>query len=432
MKSHIYLLCAILSIFVFTAPLTAQSSYTNSSTATVIETDTDFYMDVNDFKKVEMENFFSFIRFADSLTAGFAKNFGNNYIGLYYSGNLLSGNSAKTTVETAGTSVRQDPADTGILWGNYIAALWGNDIFGAFRLDIGLTGLGTDTDETGVNVTDTTTGDIRIGLTWGKNFGLGGGLLKPEAGVEYYLAMNKVKYSATNSDDYILTNGNLSTLSFRLGTDFELERKGKGQSILSFYYLPAFVIYPSSNGEMVIGNTTVSGEIDSSNMINGLSFRYRYIYEMNERFSSGIAANLYVTLTSAKETPTTVTEMPGSTTSVKGDTQTYFSAYVAPSIGAGFSFKVKPEVFTLNGGLSLTLPYYTYTNTKDDGTPETESKSHSWTRLTPSARIGGTLNITPAFSLDMQLSSSFGNTPATATTYDFLSTTFSIMATIKK
>jgi hypothetical protein len=330
MKTKIYFAFALLSVFA--ANLASQSSQIAGDTFGLFRNDADSFMDPNDYRTVEFEKFFSYIRYSpgfeqaydffsvpkpngmgsDTLSAGYAGYLGNVYVGGFFEGNFYErfwsnvapdGN-AYTVYNTLSVLIGTEPIGGIVLMGGY---RYRNQTLGG--------------------VSDFTEGQS-FGGGWGKTFTLNNGfLLKPQAGFMYsedeinlpqsvkdrlYDLFVGINMGASDMDHCIVGNAEV---------ELELPRKGNALPVISMGYTFAYI------------------DMRLSPAVHVLSGSYKRVYDLDDRFSIGFGFGMDVFFAMAKETVSGVS------------TGATLLAFV-PKAQAGFTYKFNSP-FSVNAGVNL-------------------------------------------------------------------------------
>jgi hypothetical protein len=385
-------------------------SITSTATQGLWGNEVDHFMDVNDYDTVEFDKFYGLLQGGDidyspsqkgsSISGGFAKNFGSIYLGLYYTGNLARGISIETK-DAGGNRIDSAP-DTGILSDNELQVLIGTPV-GGFKLALVLANFSTNTDETPTQTVKNKAGGFGATLTWGKNFALGSGLLKPEVEAGYYFNLAKVETTNKSTGETVTTrNGESSKLLAGLRATYEFAPGASSQSSLTLEDT-INISFPTNPLEKSSLDPVQSRDQEGNKIENTLDGSFAKTYDLDERFSAGwlVGLSFGVTLDPVKETYTS----PGGVTSTNSDVKTT-TVTLTPRAGVGFTYKFVPERFTLNGGVTASYEYElekvknnvsnvettTRTLGSDDG-----SYFGGWT---VNSALGGTLYFNPKVFLD--------------------------------
>ncbi|ULQ59749.1 hypothetical protein K7I13_15060 [Brucepastera parasyntrophica] len=456
------LLSGILLMAVFFLPaLSAQErdpqvstvSNLNRSTFGIFRNDVDSIIDVNYFSTIDMEKRFAFTGAAynqnnPTFSAGYAQRLGNNYLGLFYNGSMWFGNSNTYFTTTGGTTLQQDPADTGITWDNTFAILFGNEVLGGIKLDIGILGLDKDTDLVETTTTDsvktvTTTGAMNFGLTWGHSLNMGSIVFKPKIGAAYYLDMNKIETETTTAagtdtdTEYGYYSGatfygTRSILQAIAGVAFESVKEDNSVSVFSADYRLLYYFYPDFYEENKLaagGDPTIGTNDGSKDMRHYINLRYKKTFTVSERFSAGFSIDGQAVIFSQETADVTKV---GSTILNEEPVIKEFSMTIRPSVSGAFMYWVKPEVFSLNAGFSLRIPTYTYTSEEENDEAAdivTTTKTHTWDGFSTTVSAGATFNINEYFAFDLCSYFNIGNNNARNSYIDL--SRISLIATLK-
>ncbi|MDR2210457.1 MAG: hypothetical protein LBO65_03185 [Spirochaetaceae bacterium] len=361
--------------------------------------------DVNDYQDVEFDKFFAFLAGgtgageAPYISGGFAKNFGGIYLGLSYTGSLVSGTGIETT-NAAGD--RADPAtgtgsDTGFTVTDRIYGLIGTPV-GGFKLGV-LSNFRSDEDENEGSYGTRTEKDGRLGLSliWGKNFDLGPGILKPEAGILYGFNLAETEITGAGGNSQTTRTG-YAPLQLMLRGDYVFPRNGAAQSALSFTNVFEYHIFPDPAQENSF-NDTVSRRTGKE-WNNTVTLGFKRTYEVDERFS--VAWNLGGRFYYSSANTDQETENPD--VKVKGGTFAYF--FLIPEAKLGFIYQFVPGTFALHGYAGAE---FTVSHIKESSNRDNDKSSTAITQvggIAPSVGLGGTLQFHPMAALDFALSAS--------------------------
>jgi len=370
------------------SPLAAQQSETNKATATVFTNDVDIYMDVIDFKNLDLGKMFSFAGVRrNNLELGYAGKMADNYIAAYFSGNFyqLADAGYDITVETSPTVVNGEIVSESIvvtkalndnpgLAENELSVLLGLGNMG-FKLSIyqnqafyqapaGMpdsvvtTDTGTDTIVTEeYTKTSRVEGYLLPLLTWGMPMAFGENTLKPRISLGALLVQSNAKASydentTVNGEtpigasvlhgEYIRKQGSLSpVLGANIGLDMP-EKEGV-QMGFGLEYGLTVNLYPSKMSERTIqtsttvtfADTTVTeGETNASNpgfgMVNTLAPSLYYTKTIGERLSVGFNSRIGVSFENSKHSAQTTQVINTTFTSNSGNVaDNYEEVYTA-------------------------------------------------------------------------------------------------------
>jgi len=197
------LLIAVFCISPLTAQIHRFSSNTNLATSGLFKTDTDDFLNVNNWQNVEFDTFFTtlLVENIDGIGAGLALRAGAAYLGFGYFGTFWQGRSDRTTTEAGGFRLVTRPNPTlnnNLSWTSQISFLFGMEALGGLLLDLNIDGLGQNNRDNEVlvdgyivtNENFVGLGALEAGLRWGRNFELAdGSVLKPTLGFSYNVNM---------------------------------------------------------------------------------------------------------------------------------------------------------------------------------------------------------------------------------------------------
>jgi len=198
------------------SPVSAQmngfGSNTGKATNGLYSTETDKFLDVNNWQELEFRKFFSAFQVEgiNGIGAGLAVETGSVYLGFGYFGKFWSGSLVSTTTEYgkdysvpatwAGKQIKTN--NSSLAWTNQISVLFGTDLIGGILVDLNLAGFGLNNndrenlDAAGEISTDFKTtgpGIFGGGITWGKNFTAKDAVIKPYLGIVYNSDLQKTK-----------------------------------------------------------------------------------------------------------------------------------------------------------------------------------------------------------------------------------------------
>jgi hypothetical protein len=410
-------ICLIALAALLAAPgLWAQASNTSDATASIFSTDVDSYMDVNDFGDVAPDAFFSWLRPSTwGFEAGYARYLGGGYLGLYGGGSFLNGGFSKTVTENnAGSLETPAPADNGMSWNSQVDILYGTESLGGFKLSLYTSGSNNDTDltETSSNdSTETKNRNFRVSpwLDWGKNFSAGPGVFKFAVGLGTSFYINNTTYTTvasgatTREETY---HYGYTTIGLNPRVTWVMNPRGNAQSELYAGYSLSFRIYPDLYRENPKATTGVKEqEWDRSYTSHNLAASFKTTYTTTDTFSWGWLAGLSFNISTYDEGKTKTT-LGNGTSSTGTDTYESTDFGFSPWGNLGISYKLKPGVLTLNGGITVYLPFGLDTSGSEDttGTVTTETSSISFSSVQAWVSAGIAWQLTPELGLDSRLS----------------------------
>ncbi|MDR1305948.1 MAG: hypothetical protein LBK74_00040 [Treponema sp.] len=401
---------------------TSAPSMKNTATGGLWGNDMDNAQDVNDYQDVEFDKFFAFLTGTSTgISGGFAKNFSSIYVGIYYTGSLVSGNSSEGT-NAAGDRDDTGTTDVGFAFTDNLYGLIGTPV-GGFKLGI-LSDFRSNEDKTTATKITMKAGRLGLGLIWGKNFDVGPGTLKPEIGILYGFNPAETKTTTFATDLTTTTNGGYAPLQLLIQGDYVFPENGGRQSVISFSELFDYHIFqdPTAKRSPALGlgpDTSSSTTRKGKEWDNTLSLGFKRTYELDEKFSvAWNAEGVFSYSTSDTEAETEV-KTPGSTTTTHayGDTTTTIG--LTPRARLGFTYQFVPDKFDLHGHAGVQL---SFTRTKVSSNVPNSKESTTTTNwdngLTPFAGLGGTFQLHPMAAFDFAINTTtggdglFGATPA--------------------
>jgi hypothetical protein len=381
--------------------------------------DIDDIQDVNNYPKVEFTKGFGYALAGTNtgVAGGFAKTFGNLFVGINYDGYLWDGNN--TVKEISGKRVDSiSDTDDNVKIDNRFGVLIGSESFGGIKVLFDFDDFHPDTDKIEAAPKEEvkyTTGSIFAGALWGKNFALGGGLLKPEFGLGVDFDLDNEKYKGLGGS-YTTKEGK-TTVYLRAAADYEFAPQGSTTSTLSGEYTLSIGRKPDpvievKNQTFPAGWWGAGGTVDKakasdkgSDVGNDLSIAYSKTYNIDERWAAawGIGGDLGFDVSKTKPSASATVSGTTITYKSKGTTTTTFTVDPEASAALKYNFATKP--FTLYAGAKLTAGISV--KKEDVKNTKTVTKTYTFTPLTPQFALGGSLKPTENFAIDMKLE---GNT----------------------
>jgi hypothetical protein len=376
-------------------------SMKNSSTGGLWGNDMDNAQDVNDWQDVEFDQFFAFLAgggqtwtgsgYIPFISGGAAKNFGSVYLGLFYTGSLVSGSSVEE-VNVAGDRIDTPATDNGFTFTDSVYVLAGTPV-GGFKLGI-LSDFRSDKDEDTAGKNEEKAGRLGLGLIWGKNFAVGSGTLKPEAGILYGLNLGETKFTNTAGDSATTRNG-YAPLQLLLRGDYLFPENGGRQSVISLSDVFEYRIFPDPLSENSTSNATSHRTGKEWN--NNLTLAFKRTYTIDERFS----AAWDVGGSFGYESQNTDQETKNPDVKIDGDTITRIS--LSPVARLGFTYRFVPDRFDLYGFAGTRFNFW---RTKESSNASGNDSSTTTTALggfVPFAGLGGTLQLHPMAVFDFSI-----------------------------
>jgi|GEM_PF-6920381 len=378
-------------------PLAAQiTSNTNNATTGLFSTDVDNFLDVNSWQEVEFNNFFSVFQVggADGIGAGMAMSAGSSYLGFGYIGNFWSGADTIVTTEygnsyTAANSRGKKTTSysgSGLKWNSQIFFLFGAAPVGGLLLDLNFADAGNNVmDRESINaggsvVTEKESvglGALEAGLSWGKNFDLGGGyVFKPNVGFSYNFDLQKtVADTGPGSTETTTLNGQDD---FFRRADYNGVNNGTGRVGLAGYIaahlgLGFDLSTSTADGSLWLGydleyhlydkQTESSGyweDYSPSYLKNFIDIGVGAWYTIDRRLSLGWFVGSGFSIENASVTSV---KKNGGAEPDNEYTEVIFG--ITPMISAGVVHKFLPDKFNINGSLALFPIGYTFSQFKD-------------------------------------------------------------------
>ncbi|MDR2662152.1 MAG: hypothetical protein LBC31_04055 [Treponema sp.] len=377
-------------------------SMKNTATGGLWGNDMDNVQDVNDWQDVEFDKFFGFLAGGGwnnnnipFVSGGFAKNFGPLYLGIFYSGSLVSGSTVEE-VDAAGDRADAPATDNGLTFTDTLYILAGTPV-GGFKLGI-LSNFRTDEDkDDAAGKTEEKDGRLGLGLIWGKNFEVGPGILKPEAGILYGFNLSETKVTNTAGDS-VTTRGGYAPLQFLLRGDYVFPENGGRQSVISLSDVFEYQIFPDPLQENSVSDFTMNRTGKAWN--NNVTLGFKRTYEIDEKFS--VAWNVQGNFYYSSENTDQETKNPD--TEIDGDTTTF--VLLVPSARLGFVYHFVPDRFDLYGYAGA---QFHFERIKESANADNDDSSTTTTRLSglqPLVGLGGTLQIHPMAAFDFSLNAS--------------------------
>ncbi|GHV84634.1 hypothetical protein AGMMS50230_02420 [Spirochaetia bacterium] len=423
-RNKLIMALALTVLITFTAG--AQRSTLNAATFGLFSGDADKFMDVNDWNEVKFNKFYAFLDGGSSnfVSGGFATRLGQTYLGIYYTGNLFRYDSTKSKDANGGLSGSVNPtsspaynnyANTSTLAFNDNLSILAGLPFGGLKLNISTNLSFRNSEDANTYKVKDRVGPLAFNLSWGNNFALGSGTLKPEVRAGYSINMKKLKVEPkAGTNTYTDTSG-ANILSLGLGADYVFEAKNNSQAVLSVQ--DTFRVNFYKNPQMESGTTKIYQ--DKNPISNDLSVSYKKTYNLDDRFSAGwlLGGDFFVSVDPVKtriETgavSTTTADYSGTTISL------------SPYTGIGFTYALVPERFSLNGGARVYLLNMYYDTFKDSlavntGQTKTQTQFSIVGLSDYNVALGGTLILNPMFTFDFSFGGSSG--------YSYLAALFSI------
>jgi hypothetical protein len=338
----------------------------------------------------------------------------------------------------------------------------------------------TDTSDNSTTSTKYTEYSARWGymtpsIKWGMNLPLGGMTLKPNARVA--VAFNKdtegytrditktvagvTPYGFATQNRVYLYDYDYIAPNVNVGATLAFAKKDGVDSSVGLEYTLDLPLYGDGTTETTTVKTTTlntGNRVDSSDetvfntertaMTNTFKPSYSFTKELSEKVSVGFNANATVSMYKAESTPKTVRTVVTTTdsysqapdvdtvstvvTTTTNATTAQNTLTVTPRMNVGFTYKVIPGKFVLNGGYAIYAPTFSKTvTTSSASTPvgtttattirtgdaittdtittpvdasytnnESESNQASWSTLSGQLRFGTRFNFSEQFALD--------------------------------
>ena len=318
----------------------AISSKTSSASADLFSTDTDDFMNVNDYQNVNPDNLFCVFGYDDfaNIQIGAAKNIGGFYFGALYEGNLgNSFNSTSTTTDSTTTSSVTHPNSCDRDFSFLIGI--GNNLGIKFRL-YQTTSLYSSTEITATETTEHKHDYWQPQLSAGYNLRLGDYLLKNYVESRF---TSKENEDITKTDNATVTTGEpYKALDFGLGSTLVFPDKNNfNQSVK----IPVSLSFEIPN------------DSTKSNFYLEFNPAYTVTYDKIDRLILGASAVLYTTFNTSETVDSTT-----------DDSTVSNGIYITPKFNLGLQYKAVPEKFTINAGASVEMPEWEFTNSKTSST----------------------------------------------------------------
>ncbi len=408
MKRKVLWIAILLCMIAFVG---AQTSNTSKSTNYLFKTDVDNFMDVNNWSKVQPENFFGTFGYnGNNLNLGVAHEFKNFYFGGYFSGAIDGWTSTKTVIKdfvNDETTVEKEKTSD-MNKALYFAALFGFDnIAVKASIDYYPNGGESTSNSTndGENTTYTKVNDYQItpNVSFGLNTKLKDMDFATYAGLS--LAINKDK---VETNTYMRNDGYSRVTIFGNGL-LTLPKKEKINQFVSLYGNLGFNLYPSVVYKSKVGDTEIITK-ESGNTAFSFNLTPGYLIEVNPSEKFAVKAKATVELSSSTtKTPNATSN--GDETTYEGTVTTTNYTYLTPSFALGAVYDVIPSKLKFNCGLSFGMPYMRwYTEKTETRTDTNESDFDEMVKETTftfydaysnaSWNSGFTWEIAKGFSLD--------------------------------
>ncbi|MDR1373570.1 MAG: hypothetical protein LBJ24_01225 [Treponema sp.] len=434
MKPRIILLGIILAAVLAVPAVSSQTSIILESTFGLFEDDVDNFLDPNDYGYVEFDNAFIFLKGSDrnarglntspagaadwgnsgkvnSNTAGIQGGFGtwikNLYLGLGFDTNLWDGE--ETIVETDGDRADpmnsfDNPTERGIVFDGGFGLLFGTENIGALKLSFDFDNFSFNNDIRDGGSPEEfsySDGNIDIGLGWGKNFELAGGLLSPELNVGYRISNFKKEQTNPDGFSYIDYPGSdisnnpeqvfdrMSHLWVNPSTEFLSSTEAHWFAVS---YTLDIGIHPQTIRKDP--NTDREYDWDGYRVGNFLSAGYVRSVDVSDQFALAFGGNLDLGLITSKAD---FTDLP--------DPIEYVDFSVNPDIEIGVTYDfVRPvQLYSALMLSSIDENFYTLSY-GNDFSSETETYTHTFVPWGLSAGLGLKFTPFPNFILDLGLS----------------------------
>jgi hypothetical protein len=412
----------ILSLLIVPALSAQVTSFTSAVTQGLFGTYIDDIQDVNDWSTVDFNNVIGYAGArATGISGGFGTHLGSLFLGVGYSGDLWNGTVTTTTID--GDAADTVPSSGIVTFDNRFDVLLGSGSFGGLKISLALNDFGSDTDKNEVGGADEkqvdTTGSILAGVTWGKNFSLGGGTLKPEFGLTGTFALASIEITdgvANSSSTTKNPADNYTQIALRAAADYEFAPNGNATTTLSGEYifgirLKPGTVYEGKNDSAsgLYGTTFGASDFESSDkgayITNDLNLGYKQSYDIDRNTSVAWKAGAELGF-DFRETKYSGTQTIAGVTSdidQKGTATTVFS--VSPLAAAAVTYKFAGKPFSVNAGVGIRAGLTITSVENKDFTPTTKrvETTYAYNDLTPNFAIGGTLSPSDSLLLDLRL-----------------------------
>jgi hypothetical protein len=366
----------------------AAQSMTSQATQGLYTTDADKYLDVNDWQDVVVNKAFAFLKgsAARGIGAGTAFNLGPAFIGIGYAGKFWSAQSYSLEYDYGPISGSKDAFFNNyysdLAWINRISVLIGTRLLGGILIDVDVAGLGNDNadydDGSNPAVEDSNDlGAIQGSLSWGKNFKVSSITIKPKLGFAYNFNNQKREYRVTepaaSPTTRTLEGTDLLFNEFYGINNADLFSGGK-VGLTGFWTANAGLSL-NKTGSLGDGSLWLNYELQSfaydrqtkrsngtykdyspAHQRHGINLGVGAWYDLDEKVSFAWSAEVDGEFEKA-EINSGKTEAAGAAEEFE-----YTAFSIAPSVSAGFAYKLIPEKFNINTALRF-IPL-SYTNTE--------------------------------------------------------------------
>jgi hypothetical protein len=401
-----------------------KESYKSEVTFGLFGTEVDDIQDVNNWSDVEFTNGFGFVGVSSvgGVSGGYATHVGSLFLGITYDGYLWNGAvSHRKNDGKANDAALIYTDDPRVLFNNRLDVLIGSESFGGIKLLVFFNEFGRETNKNAVPTTATKSvnsdGSIYLAGIWGKNFSLGGGILKPEFGLG-------VQFDATDNYEYeagsesVKYKGGYTSIALRAAADYEFAPKGNATTTLSGDYTFVLHIKPNPALEGKNGSPGISpftgGPYNSYKVSDKGAFIQNYLnvfygqrYDIDENISMAWKAGGGLTFHSFEEKISGSSTTAGVTSDLPDDKGTVTTEFgINPEAAVAFIYQFTGKPFSVNAGAGVKAGFTRESvNNKNSKIVNTTS---TFSSLSPTLNLGGTLSPTENFTIDMKLSNTAG------------------------
>jgi hypothetical protein len=354
----------------------AQTSNTNKATMETFRTDTDMFMDVNDWNTVKPKTLFGYTGFShNTLNLGLAKQFKNFYTGVYFNGNLWSGNSATEHTETTG-SIENHTFTSGSS-SNSASVLFGIKNWGfkgAFNYSPNASSSTQNSNSTGSSTTDNQKYTMSFNLSAGTNVPTKNITFKPHASFSFFVIADKTTTKTTTNGTTTadtMSDAGYSGIGIGLGSGFVFPEINHIRQSATFDTSFAFNFYPLLTDSNTVADTSTK-IIKTGNKIVLIP---SYLVETKPVDKLGINVKLSAPVsfdnTFINSQTVTTGTTPVSTPMDEDINEVIFS----PAAALGLQYAAIPDKLLVNSGFSVTIPSFTY---KNDNKKAAGQQTQSW------------------------------------------------------
>ena len=347
---------AVLSFGLFAQ--TEPVSKTSVATAGLFGNDVDDFTNVNYWSNVAPKQFFAYFGMGKNTVGstydlGFAKQFKKVYWGTYFSGNLGSVSTTKTT--TAGTTTKtKTTGDSEFLFNNTFG--FGNV---GLALDFSYADAGSTVTDTYSNKNETVGLTLKAGL---KEYKIKKTKIIPYAAINYGITGNKT----------VNTVGGTTTTSDGRKWNFGLSAGayipfGKDKNVEQTFAVGLGMDFEKQS----------DSDLKSKTFYIDVPVAYKVVFKATDSLSFGFKADI---------------DFPMNFSNDELEVKT-FKFEFKPSVAAGVTYKTKKNI-DLNAGIKFAVPNFSYTkNTSKSG--DSSTGTGSWSGTEPNLEFSSGIAIKP-------------------------------------